>query len=151
MKIGELATATGVNPKTIRFYESEGLVREPERTPSGYRSYRPVDVERLDFIRKSKRLGLSLSEIKGILRLHERSEPTCVHVRSLLDDKLDRVQAALRDLQEFQEELQRLRDAAGTLTDCGATGGRICGIIEESDVAISPGALAWIDKRSSSR
>lgn len=144
MKIGELARATGLSPKTIRFYEAEGLVRDPERTTSGYRSYGPEDVNRLDFIRKSKRLGLSLTEIKSILQLHERSEPTCEHVRSLLDEKLDRVEVALRDLQEFQKELQQLRDTAGTLTDCRPTGGRICGIIEGSEVAISNRALTQI-------
>ena len=89
MKIGELAKATGVTAKTIRFYEEEGLLPKPARTLSGYRKYGPEDAGRLEFIHKSKRLGLSLQEIKGILQLHDRSEPTCTHVRSLLDEKVD--------------------------------------------------------------
>ena len=148
MKIGELARATGLSPKTICFYEAEGLVRDPERTTSGYRSYRREDVERLDFIRKSKRLGLSLTEVKSILHLHDWSEPTCEHVRSLLDEKLAHVERALQDLQEFQKELQKLRDGAGTLTDCGPTGGRICGIIEGTDVEASREALLRIETKS---
>ncbi len=84
MKIGELARATGVTAKTIRFYEAEGLLPKPQRTYSGYRMYSLEDARRLEFIRKAKRLGLSLGDVRGVLQLHDRSEPTCVHVRSLL-------------------------------------------------------------------
>ena len=59
MKIGELAGATGLTPKTIRFYEAEGLIPDPPRTASGYRAYTEPDVARLGFIVKAKRLGLS--------------------------------------------------------------------------------------------
>ena len=88
MKIGQLASATGLTAKTIRFYEGEGLIPDPPRTHSGYRTYADSDVTRLEFILKAKRLGLSLDEIKGILRLHDRSEPTCMHVRALLEEKV---------------------------------------------------------------
>ena len=151
MKIGELAKATGFTPKTIRFYEAEGLVRDPERTDSGYRSYGPEDVDLLEFIRKCRRLGLSLAEVKSILQLHDRKEPTCMHVRSLLDEKLARVEATLQDLLAFQAELRHLRDTSGTLADCRPTGGRICGIIEQSEVAISSGGLTWIEAKQSSK
>lgn len=43
MKIGEVARRVGVNPKTIRYYESIGLLPEPARTTSGYRDYGPDD------------------------------------------------------------------------------------------------------------
>jgi DNA-binding transcriptional MerR regulator len=39
MRIGKLAGQVGVNPKTIRYYESIRVLPEPERTPSGYRDY----------------------------------------------------------------------------------------------------------------
>ncbi|MBI2917341.1 MAG: heavy metal-responsive transcriptional regulator [Chloroflexi bacterium] len=144
MKIGELARATGFTPKTIRYYEGESLLPDPGRTDSGYRVYDRADVERLEFIRKAKRLGLSLEEIKSILRLHDRREPTCTHVRVLLETKLGQVDALLQDLREFREELCRLRDRAGDLADCGPTGGRICGIIEASGPGIGAGVLAWV-------
>ena len=78
MKIGELARVTGTNAKTIRFYEAEGLMPEPPRTPAGYRSYSTESVSRLDFILKAKRVGLSLHEILGILRLHDAEQSTWV-------------------------------------------------------------------------
>ncbi len=131
MKIGELAKATGLTTKAIRFYEGMGLIAEPARTPSGYRAYKSGDIDRLEFISKAKRMGLSLEEIRGILHLHDCKKPTCLHVRSILDRKLDQVDEALRELREFREELARMRESAGGLVDCKPSGGRICGIVEQ--------------------
>lgn len=50
MRIGELAERAGVTAKTVRFYEDEGLLAEPARTPAGYRDYDPVVLDRLAFI-----------------------------------------------------------------------------------------------------
>ncbi|WP_043734662.1 MerR family DNA-binding transcriptional regulator, partial [Nocardia asiatica] len=51
MRIGELAAASGITAKTIRFYEQEGLMPEPARTPGGYRDYSDDHIARLRFIR----------------------------------------------------------------------------------------------------
>ena len=53
MKIGEVAKLSGTGIETIRFYEREGLLLEPERRPSGYRQYDESTVERLEYIRNS--------------------------------------------------------------------------------------------------
>jgi DNA-binding transcriptional MerR regulator len=65
--IGELAERVGVNPKTIRYYESIGLLPEPPRTDAGYRDYGPEDVERLAFVRRATELDLQLEQIAEIL------------------------------------------------------------------------------------
>ena len=151
MKIGELAKATGLSTKTIRFYEAEGLIPDPPRTGSGYRAYGEPDVTRLHFILKSKRLGLSLDEIKGILRLHDWSEPTCVHVRSLLEEKVAQIETAVQDLLSFKEELESLRDQATSLVDCRPLGGNICSIIEQSGIKVTPSSLGWTEPLGSAR
>ena len=61
MRIGELAKTVGVTPDTIRYYEREGLLPPPDRTPSGYRDYGPEVVDDLQFIKKAQALGLKLS------------------------------------------------------------------------------------------
>lgn len=144
MKIGELAKATAFTDKTIRYYERQGLLPKPRRTASGYREYGPEDVDRLAFIRKAKRLGLSLEDIKGVLRVHDRSQPTCAHVWGLLEAKLAQVEAALRDLQAFRAELVELYRRAGASEDCRPAGGRICGIIENSAFSVTEEALEWL-------
>ena len=151
MKIGELARTTGLSAKTIRFYEAAGLIPDPPRTASGYRAYAEPDVARLAFILKAKRLGLSLDEIKGILRLHDRSEPTCVHVRSLLEDKVAQIETVIQDLLGFKEELESLRDQATSLVDCRPLGANICSIIEQSGIKVTPSSLGWAEPLGSAR
>ena len=144
MKIGELARGAGTTTKTIRFYEQGGLLPDPPRSASGYRAYGLGDVERLQFIRKAKRLGLSLEEIKGVLQLSDRREPTCVHVKTLLDEKIRRLEQVVRDLQDFRVELLALRDQAGAMVDCHPTGGNVCGIVERSELTLDPVSFAFL-------
>ena len=144
MKIGDLARAVGTTVKTIRFYEDAGLIRAAPRTESGYRIYESDDVERLAFIRSAKRLGMSLDEIRGVLQLHDLNEPTCIHVRALLDDKIARIDLALKELRDFRRQLASLRDKAGDLEDCCPTGGNVCGIVERSEVTLDEASVAWL-------
>ena len=144
MKIGELARSTGATVKTIRFYEDQGLLPAAPRTESGYRIYGTHDVERLEFIRKAKRIGMSLEEIRGVLQLSDRDDPTCVHVRALLDEKIARLDRALDELRDFRIELVALRDGAGVLEDCHPTGANVCGIVERSEIALDDTSAAWL-------
>ena len=130
MKIGELAKASGLTTKTIRFYESEGLLPLPPRTASGYRMYGGNDLQRLGFVAKAKRVGLTLREIKEVLLLSDRDEPTCGHVRTLLDEKLAEIDRAISDLTVIRAQVAEIRGRSGELTDCRPSGGIICSIIE---------------------
>jgi len=145
VRIGEIANKVSLTPKTIRFYEAEGLLPDPGRTASGYRDYGQADVERLEFVKKAKRLGLSLGEVRDILKLHDRDEPTCIHVRSMIDAKLAQIDGVLRDLGELRTQLLLLRDASGTVEDCRPSGGRICSIIEDSSLQIGDQAHSSLD------
>jgi DNA-binding transcriptional MerR regulator len=80
LKIGELATVLGLNPKTIRYYEDIGLLPKPQRTVSGYRLYEAADVERLSFIGKAKAIGLTLEEIREISDARPDGQRPCEHV-----------------------------------------------------------------------
>ena len=144
MKIGELARSTGATVKTIRFYEDAGLIRAAPRTESGYRIYEKDDVERLEFIRSAKRLGMSLDEIRGVLQLHDLNEPTCIHVRALLDNKIARIDLALKELRDFRRELASLRDEAGDLEDCCPAGGNVCGIVERGEFTLDEASMTWL-------
>ena len=66
MRIGELARECGVNPKTIRYYEAFGLLPKATRVPSGHRVYSAKDLQRLQFIRRAKQIGLPLASIRQI-------------------------------------------------------------------------------------
>ena len=64
-----VAERTGVNPETLRYYEKEGLLETPKRSANGYRLYGEEDLDRLNFISRSKDLGFSLRDIKEFMIL----------------------------------------------------------------------------------
>lgn len=146
MKIGELARETGFKDKTIRYYERQGLLPDPGRTPSGYREYGPEDVDRLQFVQKAKHLGFSLNDIKSVLQIHGRKEPTCAHVRILLNEKLTQVDSLLEDLRAIRKEMARLRDQVRGVEDCRPFGGRVCEIIENSALETSRRTLKLVGR-----
>ena len=66
LKIGQLAQATGVSAKTIRYYEQVGVLPPANRTAAGYRQYAEQGLHRLLFIRRARTLGLSLQNLKSL-------------------------------------------------------------------------------------
>ena len=69
LTIGAVAKRAGVAIDTIRYYERQGLLPEPMRRASGYRSYGDSAVAQLRFIRRAKDLGFTLEEIRDLLTL----------------------------------------------------------------------------------
>ena len=106
--IGELAEQAGVNPKTIRYYETVGVLSPPHRGENRYRRYSKEAVKLLQFIRKAQGLGLALSEIKEIVELHRRGCAPCVHVQSLIRRKIADLDRQLADLVDLRRRLKRL-------------------------------------------
>jgi DNA-binding transcriptional MerR regulator len=69
MNIGQLARLAGVSIDTIRYYERQFLLAAASRSAAGYRKVGEPDLERLRFIRRSKDLGFSPTEIRELLSL----------------------------------------------------------------------------------
>jgi len=70
MRIGELAIKAGVTPRTIRYYESLGLLKPSEREGAGFRYYTEIELAKLDKIDCLKSLGLTLEEIASVIDLY---------------------------------------------------------------------------------
>lgn len=147
MKIGQLAQSTGLSVQTIRFYEAHGLLPAHPRTESGYRIFDNADSERLEFIKKAKRVGLTLTEIKDVLTITDQGEATCEHVRALLTAKIAEVDRALSQLGEFRFALTEILENAGPVQDCRPSGGRICSIIEQAPSLVQPEVLQRMQRR----
>jgi MerR family transcriptional regulator, copper efflux regulator len=119
--IGQIAKATGVGVETVRFYEREGLLAQPDRKSSGYRSYPVSAIARLQFIRRAKDLGFTLSEIRQLLALRHDPESTAADVRQQALAKIQDIDSRIRSLQEIRAALEVLVshcDGRGPLSEC---------------------------------
>ncbi len=133
MQIGELSNQVGVDRPTIRFYESVGVLPEPERTISGYRTYTPADVERLRFVALARSLDLPLDDIREIMGLKDRGEPPCGYVRQVIDKQADAIEERINELKRLAIELRRLRKLARSLPDTSTADPCVCHILEGGD------------------
>ncbi len=123
---GQLARLAGVGIETVRFYEREGLLAEPARTPAGYRQYGEDVVARLWFIQRAKELGFTLNDTKELLSL--RVDPSCEDVKARAEAKIADIEEKIKTLQRMKKSLARLT------TECGGKGGgRECPILDALD------------------
>ena len=101
LTVGQLAHATGVPAKTIRYYEQVGVLPAPQRSGAGYRHYSRHDVHRLLFIRRARALGLSLANLKELTTELDSGECLTMRPRlhALVAEQLRTVQ---RQVAEFQ-------------------------------------------------
>jgi DNA-binding transcriptional MerR regulator len=130
MRIGEFAEASGVPAKTIRYYESVGLLPQPRRLDNGYRDYVASAATRLEFIRSAQAIGLSLGEIRGVLDFRDRGNVPCTHVAELIDRRAREVSAQIAALERVRADLQRLARRARRLSPRDCEKASVCHIIE---------------------
>jgi DNA-binding transcriptional MerR regulator len=104
-RIGELARVFGLNPRTLRYYESLGLLTPARRGSGSYRIYTEADADRLRFILKAKRLGLGLREIRELLA---EQESPCGCLARLVGEKKRAIRAQIEALQELEKRMDRL-------------------------------------------
>jgi len=123
LTIGKVAQAAAVNVETIRYYERLKLLRQPPRPSRGVRRYGDDTVARIRFIKRAQELGFSLAEVGRLLELQKAQ--SCVAARALAGEKLDLVEARLKDLERMRDVL------TGLIGRCDAQRGKVsCPIIE---------------------
>lgn len=111
MKIGDVARRTGVPAKTIRYYESIGLLPRPERAANGYRVYGEEALRTLSFVRHARQLGFPLDDVRALLGLwRDRSRPSR-EVKALALRRIADVDARIAELQRLRDELAHLAEA----------------------------------------
>lgn len=115
MRIGELVRRTGVSERLLRYYEEQGLLN-PDRLPSGYRVYTEAHVEAVRRIRCLLAAGLGTTTIATVLPCletdGERLAPTCPDVVGQLRAERDRIERAMRDLDESRQALDLVISAS---------------------------------------
>lgn len=105
---GQLARASNVGAETIRFYEREGLLPPSTRSSNGYRHYTQAAVQRLNFIRRAKKLGFNLKEVRELLSLHDNPYASRANVKTMTEGKLAEIEQKIAGLQRMRDVLARL-------------------------------------------
>ena len=126
LTIGQVARRASVGVETVRFYEREGLLNRPARSPSsGYRLYEDEVVARLQFILRAKALGFTLNEIKELLSLRIDPGTSCEDVKARALVKIAAIEEKIRTLQRMRTALLRLTRAC-----CETGGGPDCPMLD---------------------
>jgi MerR family transcriptional regulator, mercuric resistance operon regulatory protein len=110
VRTSEVAAQAKVNSQTLRYYERRGLLPEPERTASGYRSYSVDAVRLVRFVKRAQQLGFTLIDIEELLHLAGGGPASCEAAKTM-------ARIRIADLEQRIEELVGMRDALAQLVD----------------------------------
>lgn len=140
MKINELALKLHMTPRAIRLYESKGLLQPIRGEDNGYRYYTDHDAWRLQTIGSLREIGLSLEQIKALVKKLDEGDAASVHyylelqrmalyekwtrwkhVIGTIDELIERFESkqtlALEDLFQLSGDLQQIHESVSTWKD----------------------------------
>ncbi|KSV92330.1 MerR family transcriptional regulator [Sinorhizobium fredii USDA 205] len=108
MIIGELARASGVSAKMIRYYEKIGLIPPADRSQSGYRNYGDNDVHTLCFIRRARDLGFTVEQMTDLLALWRDRSRASSEVKKIALDQVAMLERKAEELKAMSRTLKHL-------------------------------------------
>ena len=115
LRIGDVATRSGVTRDAIRFYERSGLLEQPGRTKSRHRIYDASTLERIRLVRQLQNCGLTIGDIKEILFLRDADRPVASkRLTEILRKRLGFLEERIAAMESCRSRLiEVLRDVAG--------------------------------------
>jgi MerR family copper efflux transcriptional regulator len=108
MNIGEAAKRSGVPAKTIRYYESVGLIAPARRSEAGYRIYDARDVQTLRFVQRARNLGFSVKQVGELLQLWRDRARSSADVKAVARSHLTEIDRRMAELQSMRDTLEHL-------------------------------------------
>jgi Cu(I)-responsive transcriptional regulator len=108
MNIGQAADQSGLPAKTIRYYESIGLIRPAGRTDGNYRDYDDSAVRVLQFLKRARAFGFSIEDCRELLSLYQERDRSSADVKAIAERRIAEIDRKV-------EELRSLRSALGAL------------------------------------
>jgi len=98
MNIGTVSKLTGLNTKTIRYYEQIELIAPATRSANGYRQYSEKGLEQLKFIQRARKTGFNIEECRQLLALFNDTTRHSHHVKDLVLEKAELVAKQINEL-----------------------------------------------------
>ncbi len=110
LTVNGVIKATGLSRETLRYYEKMELLNPQRQATNGYRVYVADDLERLEFIFRTKKAGFTIRKIRELLNLKKSVNATCRLGRDMANEQIRLV----------DEQIAALKDVRGILTDFAA-------------------------------
>jgi Cu(I)-responsive transcriptional regulator len=108
MNIGDAARQSGLPAKTIRYYESIGLIGAPQRSSGNYRDFDQADLHRLRFIARARALGFSVEEVRKLLALYADRSRASADVKAMVLQHVAAIDRKIEDLKSMRRALAHL-------------------------------------------
>lgn len=110
MNIGQAARKSGVPAKTIRYYESVGLIDPAERTFAGYRVYGEREVQILRFVQRARSLGFSVRQVSELMALWQDRQRSSSQVKAVARHHLSEIELKIAELTDMRDTLVELME-----------------------------------------
>jgi MerR family transcriptional regulator, copper efflux regulator len=124
MNIGSVAKLTGLNSKTIRYYEEIALIKPSSRSENGYRQYSENEIEQLHFVQRARKTGFNIEECRQLLTLFNNSGRQSHQVKDLV---LEKAEVVAKQIEELNLMHQCLIDLA---SQCQSDEAPHCAILD---------------------
>ncbi len=117
MRIGQLASKSGISTKALRYYEARGLLKAG-RNSAGYREFDERALEVVAAIRAGQKIGLGLDELRDVLEHVQNGVRPCTTLRTLIAKQRTEVSDRIAELKRFDAFLESLEEAEPTSDEC---------------------------------
>ncbi len=121
LSVDGVIKATGLSRETLRYYEKMGLLNPQRRATNGYRVYAADDLDRLEFIFRTKKAGFTIREIRELLDLKKSVNVTCRLGRDMAREQIRQVDekiVALREVRSILADFAESCEQAGLDEPC---------------------------------
>ena len=108
MNISTAAAKAGLTVKTVRYYDSIGLITPYQNPQTGYRDYAEADIAKLQFVGTARRFNFSVEECRELLSLYEDKNRSSETVKALTVQKITEIEDRLAELTALRDQLAHL-------------------------------------------
>ena len=122
--IGALSARTDCKIETIRYYERQGLLPDPPRSAGGHRLYKEDHLKRLTFIRRCRKLGFTMAQIRQLLGLVDEHQYSCEDIKALTMDHVAEIRQKIDHLERLEQVLLQM------VAECGGGSIPSCPVID---------------------
>jgi MerR family copper efflux transcriptional regulator len=123
--IGQVAEQLGLTTHTLRYYEKIGLLAPVAKTNGGRREFSSRDINRVQFIKRARRMHFSLDDIRKLIELDKADSVEKPQAQKLVQEKLYEIEESLKDLKQLKVDLAQMLNECLSSSDAAS-----CPIIE---------------------